>query len=95
MLLTAAAMNTVEEELGINPLETTNPAIESLKKTFGDHTFYVGQEGLFVFEPDDSDDAPKKKGQTIRLTLIAGWTDANRKAVGKVEPQPTEMTVTI
>ena len=103
MKLSNANIKTVKETLGVDPLEADNPAIEPLTKNFGEHTFYVGQEGLFVFEPDTEEIEPAKPngkakptaGNTVRLTLVAAWTDENRDAIKACEPQPTEMTVAL
>ena len=104
MKLTDANIKTVKETLGADPLEADNPAIEPLTQNFGEHTFYVGQEGLFVFEPDaeandpeqaNGEDKEADDGNTVRLMLIAAWTDEKREAIRAVEPQPTEMTVSL
>lgn len=91
MKLTSEQITAVERVLGAGPIEDENPAMESLRNIFGDHTFYIGEEGLFSFEPDQ--EAQDGAADPIRLILIAGWTDENRNQLQPVEPQATNVVI--
>jgi len=90
MKLNSNQIAAVREDLIAEPLEEENPAMASLRQAFGDHTFYVGSEGLFVVEPVEDDAHP---GEPAQLVLVAAWTDEEKKALQPVPPQQTEKVI--
>jgi hypothetical protein len=90
MKLNANQIAAVKQDLSAEPLEDQNPAMASLRQAFGDHTFYVGAEGLFVVEPVEDDAHP---GEPAQLVLVAAWADDDKKALQPVPPQQTETVV--
>jgi hypothetical protein len=90
MKLTSRQITAVKQELSADPLEEENPAMETLRDAFGDHTFYVGADGLFVLEPVND---PAHAGEPAQLVLVAAWTDEQRNALQPVPPQTTEKVV--
>jgi hypothetical protein len=57
---------------------------------FGDHTFYVGEEGLLIFEPVQTTEENDTRAQ---LVLVAAWTDDDKNALRPIEPQATTIVV--
>ncbi|MGD1876681.1 MAG: hypothetical protein ACFB13_04180 [Kiloniellaceae bacterium] len=90
MKLNANQIAAVKQDLSAEPLEEQNPAMASLRQAFGDHTFYVGAEGLFVVEPVEDEAHP---GEPAQLVLVAAWADDDKKALQPVPPQQTETVV--
>ncbi len=90
MKLSTQQVASVKQELGADPLGDDNPAMESLRTAFGDHTFYVGSDGLFVFEPVND---PAVQGTPAQLVLVAAWSDEQKNALKKVPPQETDQVV--
>jgi hypothetical protein len=90
MKLKANQIAAVKQDLGADPLDEENPAMGSLREAFGDHTFYVGPDGLFIVEAVDNGDHP---GELAQLVLVAGWTDENKNALHPVPPQKTDKVV--
>ena len=90
MKLNANQIASVKQDLSADPLEEQNPAMDALRKAFGDHTFYVGAEGLFVVEPVEDDKHP---GEPAQLVLVAAWADDDKKALQPVPPQQTQTVV--
>ena len=90
MKLNSNQIAAVKQDLSADPLEEENPAMASLRQAFGDHTFYVGSEGLFVVEPVEDDAHP---GEPAQLVLVAAWTDEEKKALQPVPPQQTAKIV--
>jgi hypothetical protein len=90
MKLNASQIAAVKQDLSADPLEEQNPAMGALREAFGDHTFYVGSEGLFVVEPVEDAEHP---GEPAQLVLVAAWTDDDKKALQPVPPQETETVV--
>lgn len=105
MKLTSQQVASVKQELGADPIEETNPAISTLRQAFGDHTFYLASDGLFVLEPADEvfkedqgaagsgGDAPSEPmAEPARLILVAAWTDESKTAL---QPAPAQVTATV
>lgn len=92
MKLTSQQVAAVKQELGADSLEEENPAMESLRGAFGDHTFYVGPDGLFIVEPIDN---PTMEGTPAQLVLVAAWTDDKKNALEKVLPRETDTIVNL
>lgn len=90
MKLNSNQIAAVKQDLEADPLDEENPAIGSLRQAFGDHTFYVGSEGLFVVEPVEDEAHP---GEPAQLVLVAAWTDEKKNALQPVPPQQTETVV--
>ncbi|MEZ5669843.1 MAG: hypothetical protein R3F55_20875 [Alphaproteobacteria bacterium] len=90
MKLSSQQVVSVKTALGADPLEDHNPAMDSLVKAFGEHTFYVFTDGLFVLEPVND---AAMAGDPARLVLVAAWTDEKRNALQKVQPQATDAIV--
>lgn len=64
--------------------------MKSLRDAFGDHTFYVGGDGLFVFEPVND---PEASGEPAQLILVAAWSDEKKNALTQVPRQGTDKVV--
>jgi len=79
----------VEERTGLQPIPDDNPAMSQLKENFGDHTFYVDDQGLYVLEAteEESDQDDPAAAQAVQ---IASWTDENKTALQAHEPQATD-----
>jgi hypothetical protein len=105
MKLTAQQVASVKQELGADPIEEANPAVATLRQAFGDHTFYLASDGLFVLEPADEvlkedqgaagadgEDPPRPLAEPARLILIAAWTDESKTAL---QPTPARATATV
>jgi hypothetical protein len=87
MKLTDAQVAVVREELGADPLPDSHPSYPALSQAFGEHSFYVSDQGLLVFQQ-----VPEEP-QTGRLVLVAAWTDDSKSELGAIEPQPTELAI--
>lgn len=91
MKLTDEQVKAVEENTGLQPIPSDNPAISQLHETFGDHTFYVDDKGLYVLETAP-DDEQKDHATAVQ---VASWTDENMNALQAHEPQATDAIIKI
>jgi len=90
MLLTDEQIAVARETIGASPVDPAHPAISQLIQAFGEHTFYVDQNGLLVFvDPVEMEQEPGDP----RLVLIAAWTDDQRRELGAVNPVDTGVTL--
>jgi hypothetical protein len=77
----------VREKLGADPLPEDHSAYAALAQNFGEHSFYVSDQGLLIPEP------VAEQPDTARLVLIAAWADESKTEIGAIEPQPTDVVV--
>ncbi len=82
----------VSSVVGVGPVAETANAHDHLKQHFGDHTFFLGPSGAFVWEPIGELDVGSLELQALR---IASWADENRTLLQREPPEPIGMAVTI
>ena len=90
MKLTEAQIALIEKQLGSKALLEDDEAAISLRGNFGDHTFYLDPNGLYIFEKGNS---PEHKGPFAVLVHIAEWTDDKRTALSPIEPDIRQVAV--
>lgn len=71
----------VEEQIGAEALPDEHPSASELKEIFGDHTFFLDQEGLTIVVPEPASD--NASGNVVK---IASWTES-REELQLHEPQ--------
>lgn len=65
------------------------PTAEMLSERFGDHTFFIGDSGLSIIEPADTDEPGQTKGVVVNLaSWINGQSDLEVHA-----PEMTDIIV--
>ena len=78
------------ELLNAATLAEANPSVSALSKRFGEHTFFLDLEGLFIVE--DAGDGEVELGRVVKL---AHWTDLDRTVLETQEPERTELVVAL
>ena len=91
MKLSDEQVKAVEENTGLKPIPQDNPAIERLQESFGDHTFYVDDRGLYVLETAE-DEAENDQATAVQ---VASWTDENMTTLQAHEPQATDVVLSL
>lgn len=82
----------IRAETGMEPLPEAAPSQATLETHFGEHTFYVADQGLFVFEPVTDSDDGADAADKARAVQLAVWAEQDgRRALAPIEPQPTEL----
>jgi len=71
-------------------LPDDHPAIPELNRIFGDHTFFLDDNGLNIVEPAES--AEEEGHEAAKVVNLAIWSD-DRKGLVAHEPEPTEVIV--
>jgi len=90
-LSTAMVQRTLDQFEAL-ALPENHPAIGTLSKAFGDHTFFIDDEGLNIVQPAVRDDSGAELGQVFKL---ASWEDAERTSLKPHEPEPTGVMVAL
>jgi len=89
MKLTAAQLNTVEQQLGVRALKQSDPATPKLIEVFGDHTFFLDEGGVNIVE--QKQDAGETAGHVVRL---ASWSEDREQLHGH-EPKVLAVSVSL
>ncbi len=93
MKLTDEQIAQIKDQLGADPVPADNPAMKMLAQHFGEHTFYVDEDGLHFFETLETEAASGPND--VRPVRIATWTDEKREALSPHEPVVGTTAVTI
>lgn len=80
----------VQRQTGADPLPDDNPAMGQLRELFGDHTFYVAEQGLVVPEPTAGEEPAEATGDDqVEFLLVAIWAGEDKQSLQPIEPHPT------
>ena len=73
-------------QMNAQVLPENHPATAQLTDMFGDHTFFLDQNGLKVLEPTEGSEMEIPSGEVVS---IADWTDATLTSLTPHAPDPT------
>ncbi len=90
MKLTSTQAAAVKQRVNIDPIDEENPVAEPLRKAFGDHTFFVVSDGLFVLEAVND---ASQGDDPARFVMVAAWTSEEKNALQPIEPQQTNTVI--
>ena len=88
MKLSAQQIEKVRDQLSLDPFPDDDA--EELRNAFGDHTFYLDSNGLYIWEPVVSG---QMGGQFANAVMVASWTDDKRTDLASQDPQPTDVVI--
>ena len=86
MKLDEAQVKQTLNQINAQVLPDNHPAIGKLSELFGDHTFFVDENGLKVLESPEPREAGAQTGAVISL---ADWNDKTFSSLIAHEPAPT------
>ena len=89
MKLTTDQTAAVQRQTGADPLPEDNPTMGQLREIFGEHTFYVAEQGLVVPETTPEPAAPEAADDAVEFMLVAVWAGEDKQSLQPIEPQPT------
>ena len=92
MKLTDPQIGEIEKATGVGPLPADIPFMPQLVEAFGDHTFYLSDQGLIVWEWLDG---PEAEGLPVVAVKLAGWSDADKTSLSPQAPEVTEMVLSL
>jgi hypothetical protein len=71
-------------------LPDDHPVVPKLNEVFGEHTFFLDDDGLHIIEPAE----PAQDGELIGdVVRVARWGDADRSSLALQEPRPTGISI--
>jgi hypothetical protein len=86
MKLTTPQIEQVASQLEARPVPENSSMAPDLERYFGEHTFFLDNNGLHVLQPAE----PADSGQLVR---VASWTDSHHTALTPHEPEATDVII--
>ena len=90
MKLSTAMVERTLDKFEARALPENHPAIATLSKVFGEHTFFIDDKGLNIVQPAIRYDTGTELGQVVKL---ASWEDAAHTSLKPHDPEPTGVMV--
>ncbi len=90
MKLSKREIGKVRAQMQAEPMPGDHPALPHLKTYIGNHTFYIGSDGVFIWEYADGDG---EEDERINALRVASWADSDKRTVAIHKPQLTETII--
>jgi hypothetical protein len=78
------------DQFGAEALPDDHPAIPKLSEVFGDHTFFVDDDGLHIIEPAATGMPGDVVGNVMR---VGRGEDAAQTTLALHEPEPSDLMI--
>ena len=91
MKLTPAEVEQTLRQFSARVLPEGHPLLPRLNELFGEHTFFLDDNGLNIVEP--AFDISPVTTQTARVVNLANWNDENLTSLALHEPEATDAVV--
>jgi hypothetical protein len=91
MKLTSTQIERTLSQFEAKALPDSHPVVPQLNELFGDHTFFLDNNGLNIVEPTAN--APEAAAQAGVIVNIANWGDPNLTSLAPHEPEVTGTVV--
>ncbi len=92
MKLTSAMVKQTLDQFEAQPIPDNNPVVPELNKLFGDHTFFLDDNGLNIVEPASANSARAPDWQVVK---VASWQDAAKTSLAPHKPEPTDLVIAL
>jgi hypothetical protein len=93
MKLTAEQIDGVTSQFEAQPVPQDNRMIAELNNIFGEHTFFLDNNGLHIVEKLAE---PEEAGAPIvRVVKLASWTDPDHRTLAAHPPEPTNLVINL
>lgn len=90
MKLNSEQVGTIRTGVGADPIPETHAVMADLLSTFGEHTYYLDQSGLVIWEWLHG---PQAEKQPVVAVKLAGWVDDTKTTLQPHDPEVTETVV--
>ena len=90
MKLTSAQIERTLSQFEAQAIPEGHPLLPRLNELFGDHTFFLDNNGLNIVEPTEP---AARRTQAARVVNVADWSDETQSDLAAHEPEPTDAVV--
>jgi hypothetical protein len=91
MKLTSIQVEQTLSQIRAEAIPDDDPVVPELSDLFGDHTFFIDDNGLNIVEPIETGG----RVQSAQVVNLADWRDADMTKLAAHEPEPTNVIVTL
>lgn len=97
MKLSQREIEQVQIQMKAEPMDGDHLALPHLKTYIGDHTFYTGSDGVFIWEnaPAKDGEGPEDEDNRLIAFRVASWADAEKRTIALHKPQITETAINL
>jgi hypothetical protein len=93
MKLTAEQIDGVTSQFEAQAVPQDNRMIAELNNIFGEHTFFLDNNGLHIVEKLAE---PEEAGAPmVRVVKLASWTDPDHRTLAAHPPEPTNLVINL
>jgi hypothetical protein len=93
MKLTAEQIDGVTSQFEAQAVPQDNRMIAELNNIFGEHTFFLDNNGLHIVERLAE---PEEAGAPmVRVVKLASWTDPDHRTLAAHPPEPTSLVINL
>jgi hypothetical protein len=89
MKLTNDLVDRTLSQIPVEAIPDSHPAIGQLSRVFGEHTFFLDDDGLLIVEPAEPVEDGTPAGQVVKL---ASWNDAHT-TLSPHDPERTDILI--
>ena len=89
MKLNSASVDQALNQFSAQPIPANHPVVPRLANMFGDHTFFLDDEGLLIIERAD----PIRGAPAGKVVKLASWSDENHQSLAPHQPEVTDVVV--
>ncbi len=93
MKLSARQIELTADQIGALAVPNDHPVVPQLNRIYGDHTFFLDDEGLEILEVLDPPVA--NAAASAMVIKLASWSDAKRTTLAAHEPETTDTIVVL
>ena len=90
MKLNAAQIEQTLHQYDAEAIPAEHPVVMKLQPLFGDHTYFLDNNGLNIVEPME---APQADGHLVVVVNLASWSDPNAMSLQTHDPETTDLVV--
>ena len=90
MRLTSAQVERALSQFEAHAIPDDHPIVPQLNNVFGDHTFFLNNNGLNIVEPTEP---PRAGVQAARVVNLANWSGEDPPSLAPHEPEPTDAII--
>ncbi len=87
MKLSQRQIERTVNQIDAQAIPQNHPLVPELTEMFGDHTFFLDDDGLGIVEPT------KESAEAAQIVMLADWADAQHTRLATHEPEPTDVVI--
>lgn len=92
MRLSSALVERTLSQIQAQAIPDNHPVVAQLSELFGDHTFFLDENGLNIVEPSET---PRSGMHTGQIVNLASWKDEAHTSLTPHEPEPTDVVIVL